>query len=104
MYQQIHKRFPDTPILANITEFGKTPLFNVDELADVGVAMVLYPLSAHRAMAKAAFQVYSSIIKNGNQKEVIPLMQTRDELYEALDYHSYEQKLDKLFADSKKSG
>ncbi|ETO18273.1 carboxyphosphonoenolpyruvate phosphonomutase [Reticulomyxa filosa] len=85
------------PILANITEFGKTPLFNAHDLHKHGVSIVLYPLSAHRAMAKAAQIVYKSIIENGSQAKVINLMQTRDELYEALDYYKYERILDELF-------
>lgn len=89
----------DVPILANITEFGKTPLFNCQELGDAGVAMVLYPLSAFRAMSKAALEVYETIAINGDQTAVVPKMQTRDQLYEVLGYHSYEQKLDKLFED-----
>jgi len=92
----------DVPILANITEFGKTPLFTVDELGSAGMDMVLYPLSAHRAMSKAALQVYDAIIKEGSQKSVIPLMQTRAELYDVLQYHKYEEQLDKLFEQKKK--
>ena len=87
----------DVPILANITEFGKTPLFNCQELGEAGVAMVLYPLSAFRAMSKAALEVYETIAINGDQTAVVSKMQTRDQLYEVLGYHSYEQKLDKLF-------
>ena len=87
----------DVPILANITEFGKTPLFNCQELGEAGVAMVLYPLSAFRAMSKAALEVYETIAINGDQTAVVTKMQTRDQLYEVLGYHSYEQKLDKLF-------
>ena len=87
----------DVPILANITEFGKTPLFNCQEIGEAGVAMVLYPLSAFRAMSKAALEVYETIAINGDQTAVVPKMQTRDQLYEVLGYHSYEQKLDKLF-------
>ncbi|MGM0481365.1 MAG: methylisocitrate lyase [Pseudomonadota bacterium] len=85
------------PVLANITEFGATPLFNKDELADVGVDIVLYPLSAFRAMNKAALNVYNSILENGDQKAVIDDMQTRAELYDFLNYHDFEQKLDQLF-------
>src|SRR5688572_430073 len=85
------------PVLANITEFGKTPLFTVQELASVGVGLVLYPLSAFRAMSKAAEAVYGAIRKDGTQKAVIDRMQTRAELYEVLNYHSYENKLDELF-------
>ncbi len=89
------------PVLANITEFGQTPLFNKQELADVGVKMVLYPLSAFRAMNKAALNVYQNILAQGDQKAVIDSMQTRMELYDFLNYHSYEEKLDALFADNK---
>ena len=85
------------PILANITEFGKTPLFNCHELAEAGVAMVLYPLSAFRAMSKAALDVYQTIAINGDQNAVLDRMQTRTELYEVLGYHAYEEKLDALF-------
>jgi methylisocitrate lyase len=89
------------PILANMTEFGKTPLVKVEELGRSGVDMVLYPLSAFRAMSKAAEIVYHSIRKVGSQSEVVSSMQTRSELYEVLNYHSYEQKLDELFAKGK---
>ncbi len=89
------------PVLANITEFGQTPLFNKQQLADVGVKMVLYPLSAFRAMNKAALNVYQHILADGDQTAVIDSMQTRMELYDFLNYHSYEQKLDALFADNK---
>ena len=84
-------------MLANITEFGKTPLFTVAELASVGVQLVLYPLSAFRAMSKAAETVYGTIRKAGTQKGVVDLMQTRAELYDVLGYHDYERKLDELF-------
>ncbi|RUO77713.1 methylisocitrate lyase [Idiomarina seosinensis] len=87
----------DVPVLANITEFGATPLFNKQELAEVGVEIVLYPLSAFRAMNKAALNVYNSILQNGDQKQVVDDMQTRAELYEFLNYHDFEQKLDELF-------
>jgi methylisocitrate lyase len=86
------------PILANITEFGHTPLFTVDELRSGGAAMALYPLTAFRAMNKAALKVYETVRKQGSQKNAIPDMQTREQLYEFLNYHSYEQKLDELFA------
>ncbi|GAB2794093.1 methylisocitrate lyase [Halomonas shantousis] len=89
----------DAPILANITEFGATPLFNQRELAEVGCRMVLYPLSAFRAMNAAALEVYRNILDKGDQKDVVDMMQTRDELYDFLDYHAFEQKLDTLFAD-----
>ncbi|MEN0108854.1 MAG: methylisocitrate lyase [Pseudomonas sp.] len=99
-----YKRFVDAlgvPVLANITEFGATPLFTRDELASVGVAIQLYPLSAFRAANKAAETVYTSIRQNGHQKDVIELMQTRAELYDRIDYHAFEQKLDALFAAKK---
>ena len=85
------------PILANITEFGKSPLFTVDELRSANVAMILYPLSAFRAMNKAALRVYEELRKKGTQKNVLGEMQTREELYEVINYHSYEKKLDELF-------
>ncbi len=86
------------PVLANITEFGKTPLFSVQELGSAGVSLVLYPLSAFRAMSKAALDVYGAIRRDGSQQAVIGSMQTRAELYEVLGYHDYERKLDALFA------
>jgi methylisocitrate lyase len=86
------------PVLANITEFGLTPLFSKQELADVGISLILYPLSAFRAMSQAALNVYQSIREVGTQKFVIDQMQTREELYQVLNYHSYERKLDELFA------
>ena len=89
----------DIPILANITEFGQTPLFNCEQLKEAGVSMVLYPLSAFRAMSKAAEGVYDEILKEGSQEKVLDKMQTREELYEVLDYHSFENKLDELFKD-----
>jgi methylisocitrate lyase len=91
------------PILANITEFGKTPLFTREELAAAGVDIVLYCCAAYRAMNAAALKVYEAIRTEGTQKSVLPLMQTREELYKFLDYHAYEQKLDELFARGKKS-
>lgn len=99
-YQAFTKAL-DVPVLANITEFGQTPLFNKDELASVGVAMVLYPLSAFRAMNKAALKVYENILQQGDQKAVIDDMQTRMELYDFLNYHSFEEKLDQLFSQKK---
>lgn len=96
MYQQ----FVDTvkvPVLANITEFGSTPLFTVEELATAGIGMVLYPLSAFRAMNQAALQVYQRVRKDGTQKHVLDLMQTRADLYQHLGYHAFEQKLDALY-------
>jgi methylisocitrate lyase len=89
------------PILANITEFGATPLYTVDELRSVDVGMVLYPLSAFRAMNKAALNVYHHIRSEGTQKNVVDTMQTRAELYDYLGYHDYERKLDELFARGK---
>jgi methylisocitrate lyase len=88
------------PVLANLTEFGKTPYFTVQELASVGVQLVLYPLSAFRAMSKAALEVYGAIRRDGTQKSVVPLMQTRNELYDTLGYLDYEKKLDDLFGAS----
>ena len=89
----------DIPILANITEFGQTPLFNCEQLKEAGVSMVLYAFSAFRAMSKAAEGVYDEILKEGSQEKVLDKMQTREELYEVLDYHSFETKLDELFKD-----
>jgi methylisocitrate lyase len=89
------------PVLANITEFGSTPLFTVDELRSADVSMVLYPLSAFRAMNQAALKVYEAVRNEGTQANVVNLMQTRAELYEHLNYHSYEQKLDALFKGEK---
>ncbi|MBW0146460.1 methylisocitrate lyase [Marinobacter arenosus] len=91
----------DVPILANITEFGATPLYNRSELGDAGADMVLYPLSAFRAMNKAALSVYQNILEKGDQKDVVDLMQTRMELYDFLNYHEFEQKLDQLFQQQK---
>jgi methylisocitrate lyase len=89
----------DVPVLANLTEFGKTPMFTTVELANAGVSLALYPLSAYRAMSKAAEAVYEALRRDGTQKAVIDNMQTRDELYDVLGYHEYEDKLDQLFAD-----
>jgi len=89
------------PVLANITEFGATPLFTVAELASAGVAIALYPLSAFRAMNRAALNVYQAVKSNGTQKNVLGGMQTREELYDYLNYHSFEEKLDRLFAEKK---
>jgi methylisocitrate lyase len=89
------------PVLANITEFGQTPLFTVDELRGAGVGLVLYPLSAFRAMNKAAEAVFEAIRRDGSQKNVLDQMQTRSELYDRIDYHRYEHKLDELFARGK---
>jgi methylisocitrate lyase len=88
----------EVPVLANITEFGKTPLFTVTELGQAGAAMVLYPLSAFRAMSRAAERVYAAIREDGTQQAVVDSMQTRTELYEVLGYHEYEDKLDALFS------
>ena len=99
-----YRRFVEAvkvPVLANITEFGKTPLFPRDELAAVGVAIQLYPLSAFRAMNKAAEAVYTAIRRDGHQQAVLELMQTREELYERICYHDFERKLDALFAQKK---
>ena len=99
-----YKRFVDAlkvPVLANITEFGQTPLFTVDELRSVNVGMVLYPLSAFRAMNKAAEAVYTAIRRDGHQKNVVDSMQTREELYDRIGYHAFEGKLDALFAAKK---
>ncbi|MFA6987063.1 MAG: isocitrate lyase/phosphoenolpyruvate mutase family protein, partial [Arenimonas sp.] len=98
------RRFVDAvkvPVLANITEFGQTPLFTRDELASAGVAIQLYPLSAFRAMNKAAEAVYTAIRRDGHQKNVIDQMQTREELYERIGYHDFERRLDALFAKNK---
>jgi len=85
------------PVLANITEFGKSPLYTVDELRSAGVGIVLYPLTAFRAMNKAAQKVYDTVRKTGTQKALVGEMQTREELYEVIGYHAYEKKLDDLF-------
>jgi methylisocitrate lyase len=100
----MYKKFADAvkvPILANITEFGATPLFTTQELAGADVAMALYPLSAFRAMNAAALKVYQALRQDGTQKNVVGMMQTRNDLYDFLDYHAYEQKLDQLFAKGK---
>ncbi|MGH1438705.1 MAG: methylisocitrate lyase [Cellvibrionaceae bacterium] len=89
------------PVLANITEFGSTPLFTTEELGSVGVSMALYPLSAFRAQSRAALQVYESLKKEGTQQKVVDIMQPRMELYDYLGYHDYEQKLDALFDSDK---
>lgn len=100
----MYRAFVDSvglPVLANITEFGLTPLFTLAELSSAGVSIVLYPLSAFRAMSDAALQVYQELRREGTQKGVLHLMQTRAELYDYLDYYSYEEKLDRLFAKEK---
>ena len=90
----------DVPILANITEFGHTPLFTTPELGEAGVDIVLYCCSAYRAMNKAALGVYQGLLRDGHQRDLIDQMQTREELYAFLGYHDYERKLDELFAQS----
>jgi len=100
-----YRRFADAvrvPILANITEFGLTPLFTVGELAGAGVGIVLYPLSAFRAMNAAALSVYEALRRDGTQKHLVSTMQTRAQLYDFLDYHAYEAKLDELFSNDKR--
>ncbi len=102
----MYKKFADAvkvPILANITEFGATPLFTTQELADANVAMALYPLTAFRAMNAEALKVYQTLRKEGTQKNVVDMMQTRNDLYDYLDYHAYEKKLDALLARGKQS-
>jgi methylisocitrate lyase len=97
---QTYRRFVDAvgvPVLANITEFGQTPLFTVEELRGAGVRIVLYPLSAFRAANKAAETVYETIRREGTQRSVLPMMQTREELYDRIGYHDYEHRLDQLF-------
>jgi methylisocitrate lyase len=101
----MYRQFADAvnvPVLANITEFGSTPLYTVDELKAAGVGLVLYPLSAFRAMNRAAENVYGAIRRDGTQKNVVDTMQTRAELYDRINYHSFEQKLDALFSAKKK--
>jgi len=90
------------PVLANITEFGKTPLFTLEELGEVGVRLVLYPLSAFRAMSAAAVRTYGTIRSEGTQRAMVPEMQTRRDLYDVLSYHSFEAKLDELFTKRKR--
>jgi methylisocitrate lyase len=97
------KRVTGVPILANITEFGKTPLWTREELASAGVDIVLYCCAAYRAMNAAALKVYETIRAEGTQKNLLPLMQTREELYKFLDYHAYEEKLDEMFSKEKQS-
>ena len=102
----MYKRFASAtkvPVLANITEFGLTPLFTVEELRSVDVSLALYPLSAFRAMSAAALKVYAALRAEGTQKNVIELMQTRNELYDVLGYHAYEQQLDRLYTEKKAS-
>lgn len=97
-YQEFCRHF-SVPVLANITEFGKTPLFTKEELKEVGVRVILYPLSAFRAMSKAALQVYQTIYESGTQRDCIDIMQTREELYHFLKYFDYEKKLDQIMED-----
>ena len=99
---KILKESISAPVLANITEFGKTPLFTKDELSSVGVDMMLFPLSAFRAMSQIAEKVYISLAKDGTQDSLLDIMQTREELYERLNYHEYENKLDELFSKNTK--
>ncbi|MEM7762858.1 MAG: methylisocitrate lyase [Pseudomonadota bacterium] len=101
MYTQITS-LVDIPVLANLTEFGMTPMYTVDELASVDIAMALYPLSAFRAMNAAALQVFKTIREQGTQADVIDTMQTRMELYDFLNYHEFEQTLDKLFGEKQR--
>jgi len=101
---EMYRKFTDVldiPVLANMTEFGQTDLYTTDQLYGVGVDMVLYPLSAFRAMNKAALNVYQHLLDDGTQENVVDTMQTRMELYDFLNYHEFEQTLDKLFADNK---
>jgi len=98
MYQQLVEAVK-VPVLANITEFGSTPLFTTDQLAGAGVSIALYPLSAFRAASAAALKVYQTLIAEGTQQNVVDIMQSRADLYDYLDYHKYEQKLDALFAE-----
>ena len=96
-YYEISKN-DNAPILANITEFGLTPIFKTDELKNVGVKMILYPLSAFRAMSKAAEDIYKELINSDNLEKKLKKMQSRDELYDVLNYHMYEKKIDELFS------
>ncbi|WP_169391676.1 MULTISPECIES: methylisocitrate lyase [Psychrobacter] len=101
---EMYRKFTDVlsiPVLANMTEFGQTELYTTDQLFTVGVDMVLYPLSAFRAMNQAALNVYQHILTDGTQADVVDTMQSRNELYDFLNYHEFEQKLDRLFADKK---
>ena len=103
MYREITSRV-GIPVLANMTEFGKTPLFTIEELCSVGVAMALYPLSGFRAMSQAAERMFAGIRANGTQRDELDSMQTRDELYDVLGYRDFEQKLDDLFTKEESSG
>eukprot|EP00026_Physarum_polycephalum_P006514 Phypoly_transcript_06558.p3 GENE.Phypoly_transcript_06558~~Phypoly_transcript_06558.p3 ORF type:complete len:161 (+),score=51.27 Phypoly_transcript_06558:1271-1753(+) len=101
-YERFTKAFPTIPVLANLTEFGKTQLFTTSELAKVGVSLALYPLSAFRAANAAALNVYQTILRDGTQQAAVPTMQTREELYKFLDYYKFENQLDDLFGKDKK--
>ncbi len=101
----MYRKFADAvkvPVLANITEFGATPLYTVQQLAGTGVSLVLYPLSAFRAMSAAALNVYRTLRAEGTQQSVVPTMQTRAELYDTLDYHAFKASLDRLFEREKR--
>jgi len=100
-YSKLHEAVNGVPILANMTEFGKTELFTRDQLAKAGVSLILYPLSAHRAMCKASETVYKTILSEGTQKSCLEMMQTRDELYKYLDYQSYEKEIDAIINSRK---
>ena len=99
---EVFKKNLSIPVLANITEFGKTPLFNQNQLKEVGVDMILYPLTAFRAMSASAEKIYDSIIKDGTQEPLLDIMQSREELYEILDYYNFEKQLDERFESVKK--
>ncbi len=100
-YKEFKRNF-SVPLLANITEFGKTPLYSQKDLSDVGVDIVLYPLSAFRAMSLSAEKIYNSILKDGTQEPLLDIMQTREELYEVLDYYNFEKQLDEQFENNEK--
>ena len=100
-YKEFKRNF-SVPLLANITEFGKTPLYTQKDLSDVGVDIVLYPLSAFRAMSLSAEKIYNSILKDGTQEPLLDIMQTREELYEVLDYYNFEKQLDEQFENNEK--
>ena len=100
-YKEFKSNF-SAPLLANITEFGKTPLYSQKDLSDVGVDIVLYPLSAFRAMSLSAEKIYNSILKDGTQEPLLDIMQTREELYEVLDYYNFEKRLDEQFENNEK--
>ena len=100
-YKEFKRNF-SAPLLANITEFGKTPLYSQKDLSDVGVDIVLYPLTAFRAMSLSAEKIYNSILKDGTQEPLLDIMQTREELYEVLDYYNFEKQLDEQFENNEK--